>query len=524
MLKIEALARGHYRLTGALTAESLPALAEVLAAAEAEPIVLELGGIQRADREAVAFLAAQAEGRVRLERTPLCLRRWLQSERRVRSRGGHALSVAAAALLLAIPSSAAADPVRVSLREAIDRALREGTTAQLADEQIASSRFAADRARSPLLPQVDAQLLRGNESLNLDVLGFHMPDPIVPPFDIVSGQLTARWALVDLAAIRRYRAARVQVAVSEAERARLRSEAAAAVARLYVGLLKAEAQVHQSEATTALFERLLALARRQREAGVAGRLDTVRAEVQLNQQQRALLTARQRRGEASRALLEAMGAEVGAEVVATEDLPAEGAAASLPDVALALQAARERRAELRSLREQRRAAEMTVRAVAAERLPALQAQLHAEESGNTIGDLRYTRGVSVAVAVPVFTGGRIGAELGEARSRQHAVEIREQAAERLVERQVRDALLAVEAARERLGSAAAAARLTAEALESAQNRFGAGIAASIEVDNAQTAYVSAREDLVSAQADLAQARVDLDFATGDLVREAPPKP
>jgi outer membrane protein TolC len=430
--------------------------------------------------------------------------------------------VLAVVLTLAAPAAGAAEPLRVSLAEAIFRTLREGTTAQLAEEQLVSARFTADRAHSPLLPQLQAEAQGVNQSLNLQVLGLKAPEPVIPPFNVFEGRLSARLALLDVAAIQRYRAAKSLVAVSAAERQRLRSEAAAATARLYVGLLKAQALLQQSDATVRLFDKVLGLARRQREAGVAARLDALRAEVQLNQQRRALLLARQRREEAQRALLEAMGADIGAEVTPTEDLGPEAVApAAGPALTELLRIARARRPELLSLREQRRAAELGVRAAQAERLPSLHAEVFADESGNTLSDLHYTRGGAVGVTFPLFTGGRIGAEVGEARSRQHAAEIRERAIERLVERQVRDALRALEITRERLATAAATAKLTAEELESAQNRFGVGVTASVEVDNAQTAYVNAREELIAAQADLAQARVDLDFATGQLAPEKP---
>jgi outer membrane protein len=431
-----------------------------------------------------------------------------------------AVLVAAASLLAALPASAA-EPLKLSMADAVGRALRDGTAAELADEQVASARAAASRTRSALLPQLGVEALAGNQSINLETYGLRSPDPVVPPFDVFEGRAGVRWAVLDLAAIQRHRAVRALVGVSEADRRRIRSEAASAVSRLYVSLLKAQAQVNQHEATLKLFEKVLGLARRQRDAGVTGRRDSLRAEVQLNQQRSALLVAKQRREDAKRALLEAMGADLGLDVTPTDDL-AQGAAAAgaTPPLADLLRLARARRAELQVVREQKRAADAAVSAVSAERLPAVHAQVHFEETGNSLDGLAYTRGGGVRVSLPLFTGGRIGAEMGEAKARQRAVQIRDRAASRLVERQVRDALHSLETARERVATATENARLTAEDLESAQNRLGAGVAASVEVDNAQTTYVNVREELVAAQADLAQARVDLDFATGALVAEA----
>ncbi|HKV08700.1 MAG TPA: TolC family protein, partial [Thermoanaerobaculia bacterium] len=126
----------------------------------------------------------------------------------------------------------------------------------------------------------------------------------------------------------------------------------------------------------------------------------------------------------------------------------------------------------------------------------------------------WSRTFAATVNVPIFTGRRVEARIAEARAEREEVLLEQRDAERQVEQEVRQALLAVENAKSRVELAAQSVRLAEEELELASDRFKAGVASSIEVDNAQTSLASARDLRLDAQADEAQARFDLARATG----------
>jgi outer membrane protein len=405
--------------------------------------------------------------------------------------------------------------IRLSLAEAIRRALDEGTAAQLATERVGESEARAQEARSALQPQLSAGSQLSNQTLNLATFGLTLPGvPLVtPPFNVVDVHITAAMNIIDLAAKKRYLAAQAGVRVSEEDRRRTENEVAAAVASLYVAMSRSTARIDVIKADVDLFGRLRQIALDQKNAGVGTRLDTTRADVQLSRQQQALLVATNQRNFARLALLRAIGADLGADVVLTDDATSS---APVPTLAAALAAAKQGRPEMALLDQRLRTAELTIEAAQAERYPTLAAQAQGTESGNRVRDVDWSRSIGAVVNVPLFTGKRIEARVAEARSQQQQLLIQKKDTERQVEQEVRQALLNWENARSRVELADQGVKLAEDELEQASDRFKAGVAPSIEVDNAQTSLATARDTRIDSLADESQARYDLSRATGEI--------
>ncbi|MFY9820477.1 MAG: TolC family protein [Thermoanaerobaculia bacterium] len=405
--------------------------------------------------------------------------------------------------------------LRLSLTEAIRRALDEGTAAQLATERVGDAEARALEARSALLPQISAGGQLSNQTLNLATFGLTLPGiPLVtPPFNVVDTHITVAMNIIDLAAKRRYQAAQAGVRVSEEDRRRTENEVAAAVASLYVSLGRSGARIDVIKANVDLFQRLRQIALDQKNAGVGTRLDTTRADVQLARQQQALLVATNQLNLARLALLRAIGADLGADVVLTDD---GTSAAPVPTLAEALAAAKQRRPELALLDQRLRTAALAIEAAQAERLPTVAAQAQGIESGNRVRDLDWSRSIGAVVNVPLFTGRRVEAHVIAARSQQQQLLIQKKDTERQIEQDVRQALLSWENAQSRVELADQSVRLAEDELDQASDRFKAGVAPSIEVDNAQTSLAAARDTRIDSLADESQARYDLARATGQI--------
>src|SRR6185436_1577600 len=406
-------------------------------------------------------------------------------------------------------------PLRLSLSEAIRRALDEGTAARIATARIGEAEARALEARSVFQPQVSAGTLTANESLNLQTFGFQPAPgepPVVGPFNVVDAHLTVAMNVIDLAARRRWAAARAGVRVSEEERRRTENEVAAAVASLYVAVGRAGSRIDEIRANVDLFDKLRQVAIDQKQEGVGTRLDITRADIQLARQRQSLLVATNQRDLARLALLQAIGADLGTEVALTDDWSRLDE--PVPGLEQALAAARQERPELSLLAERLRAAGLAVEAARAEKLPTVAAQAQAVENGNRVSDLAWNRSFIATVNVPLFTGRRTEARIAEARSQQEQLLLEQHDTERQVEEEVRRALLLVENARSRVELAGQNVRLAEDELEQASDRFKAGVTSSIEVDNAQTSLATARELRIDALADEAQARFDLARATG----------
>ncbi|HEX4966153.1 MAG TPA: TolC family protein [Thermoanaerobaculia bacterium] len=423
------------------------------------------------------------------------------------------------------PPAVQGQPVlRLSLADAIRRALDDGTAARLATERVGEAEARAQEARSALQPQLSAGSQVANETLNLATFGFSLPGVpnVTPPFNVVDVHVTVAMNVIDLAAKRRYEAARAGVRVSEEDRRRTENEVAAAVASLYVAVGRSSARIDAIKANVDLFERLRQLALDQKNAGVGTRLDTTRAEVQLARQRQALLVAVNQRDVARLALLRAIGADLGADVVLADDL--NHISVPVPSLPEALAAAHKDRPELSLLDRRLQAAALTIEAARAERLPTVAAQAQGTESGNRVRDVEWSRTIGAFVNVPLFTGKRIEARVAEARSQQEQLKLQQKDTERQVEQEVRQALLQWQNAKSRVELADQSVKLAEDELEQASDRFKAGVAPSIEVDNAQTSLSSARDLRIDSQADEAQARFDLSRATGQIRDLIPASP
>ncbi|HEX8169029.1 MAG TPA: TolC family protein [Thermoanaerobaculia bacterium] len=417
-------------------------------------------------------------------------------------------------LLLAAPLHA--EPLRLSLQDAVAMALRDGTTARLAESAAARAQIARREALSGMLPQAEARLQRYNESINLATFGFEIPGQpqVLGPFNVVDAQLTAAMQLFNLAALRYYQASRAGAEASEYRLREARNEVTISVARLYVMVQRADAQRASREASVRLFEELARVAKDEFEAGTGTRLDVAQANVQLARAREALLRAQNDRESARLALLNAIGADQTSEIVL---VPLE-APSSSPAVDEALTTARAQRPELKELELAERAAELTLGSAKARRVPRLELNFLGDYAGNSIDDMHSSRRIAGALAMPLFRGD-IPANIARARLELEDVRTRAEAARRDVEQQVRTSIMTLQNAEARVGVAGETAKVAEEALTIARERGEAGYGSSVEIDRAEDAYREAQEDLIAARADAALAAVQVQYATGTI---APP--
>jgi outer membrane protein TolC len=214
--------------------------------------------------------------------------------------------------------------LRLTIADAVQRALHEGTQAQLARSAEERARIAKTEALQALFPQADARLVRYSQSINLQTFGFSIPGqpPVVGPFNVTDAQVAAEMQLFNFAAIRHYQALTQGQAASRHAMQRAENDVATAVARLYVLSQRASTQIASRQSDIALFERLLKVAQDEFTAGTGTRLDVAQATVQRDRAKQALLIAQNDQRTALLALLNAIGADESSEVVLIDPLPA----------------------------------------------------------------------------------------------------------------------------------------------------------------------------------------------------------
>jgi len=411
----------------------------------------------------------------------------------------------------------------LGLREAVEMAAAPGgaARAELAREAARAAEARKRQALGALLPNVDGSYTFRSFTNNLASFGIQFPAapgiafPVfVGPIDVQDARVSGTQSVFDVAAIRRWQAAKMQAraAAMESEEAELKSKAAAAKA--YLNAVRAEAALEAARANVALAERILKLAQSQKDAGTGTGIEVTRAAAVLEQEKQRLAAAEEERAAARLGLLRAVNAEFGVDLELRDRLayaPWEAPAAER-----AMEAARELRPQLRAQAERERAARLSAAAAKWERLPAARAFGDYGVIGRTGSTYLPTRSVGVQVAVPLWDGGRRDARRAEAESQRRAEEIRTRDAAREVELEIRLALEAVKSAEAQAAAALAAQRQAERELEQAERRVAAGVATPLEVTEAQARLARAREAAVGATFRQRAARIDLGAAVGNL--------
>jgi outer membrane protein len=174
------------------------------------------------------------------------------------------------------------------------------------------------------------------------------------------------------------------------------------------------------------------------------------------------------------------------------------------------------RPEILSLNSQMRTARLSVDSARDERLPELNFSgfwlYQGEHFNNGIPTYTY----EASMELPLFTGGRIHAEIEQAKLEEQRVEENRHQVEAQIIDQVKSALEQLEAARNAVEVANLGYQLAQEEVGQAQRRFQAGVTTNIEVITAQDELARASDNQIDALYRFNISRADLARATGTI--------
>jgi outer membrane protein TolC len=427
-------------------------------------------------------------------------------------------------LIAAVVPAAAQDRqvLRLTMKRAVEIAVSaEGSARiQLADESVKQAQSRAAQARAALLPDLDASISQQSQTRNLETFGLRFASPIpgvqfptfVGPFNVFDARASVRQSVFDFASIRRYQSARTAVGGVRADREHTADVVAANVARAYVAALKADADVESAKANVQLAQALVNLVDRQKRAGSGTGIEVTRARVQLANEEQRLLVASNERRKAHLQLLRTAGLRLDTQIELDEKLSYTPVAATVWEDAK--KRALELRSDYKAQAERERAARLSSSATTLERLPSVAAMADYGPTGSGINNALPTRMYGVQVRVPVFDGGRRDARRAESSSQHRQEQVRTRDLREEIELEIRLALDTIASAAEQVEVAAQGLKLADEELSSAQRRYAAGVATSIEVTDAQTRLERARDNHVTALFSHNLARIDLAQAQG----------
>lgn len=386
---------------------------------------------------------------------------------------------------------ATAEPLALTLKASVDRALQFNLGLLLQEEAAEGARGARWRAFSDLLPKVNGTLGARRQVINLEAFGFPAPDPIVGPFNTVDARIGVSQPVVDLRAYYDAKAATLTARAATAGVKSARELVVLVAVNLYLESVTAASRIDVVKAEQQTADALLTQARDLKTAGLVAGIDVVRADVEVQRLRQRRVAADHAYAKALLHLGRAIGLPPAQALTLTDTIPYAPLAAVPLDQAL--RDAYANRPDYQGARDRLAAAEASQRAATAELLPSLRFDADYGTIGQTWGTAHPTYVVAATVRVPVFEGGR-----AQARRIETGAIVRQRRAEAddlhaRIDVEVREAVLDVTAAAQELEAADATVALASQALTQARDRFAAGVANNLEVTEAQEALAAAAD-------------------------------
>lgn len=428
------------------------------------------------------------------------------------------VSLTISMFVVLVGSSFAQTPYRLTLQDAINRALADNVNVQLADENVAQADGTRMRLHAAaLLPRVTAETYANLQNRSLNAFGITYPGlpTVVGPFSNYDFRAYAQQNVLDLASFRSFKASEKSLAAEKLTAEDTRDLVVRSIAAVYLAGESAAARATAAQTRVDDSSVLLKLAQDRHDAGSATGVDVLRAQVQLANDRQALLVAKNQYRQSLLVLARDLGMSPGtplelAETLQFQPLTQQEAEKLEPSALQSRADYRALDAQLQSLVEQERANR-------ARWYPKLSVNGNYGGIGRSIGGVQPTGSIQGQIDVTVFDRDRNG-EAAQLASQRRAIEHRIADLRRGVEEDVREALLNLESAAEQVDVADQGQKLARRELQLAQDRFSEGTANNVEVVTAQDELARAQENYILAVSGHVDAKFALARSLGDTAK------
>jgi outer membrane protein len=409
--------------------------------------------------------------------------------------------------------------LKLTLEQAVKLALRQNPTAQIAVLQAAESQEDKNIARADLLPQANFNLQQEWTRENLKAqFGGNLPFPGIPsalgPFGIFSTGVGFSGPLFDLTLFRRFQASRMTENASKANSLSTREQVILLVVSQYIGSLRAEANVEASRSRVDLAQALFQQAEDLQTQGVGTGIDTLRANVELQNEKQRLIEAVNDRESSLYALSRLLNLDPRTTIVLADRLSFYQT--PQPEVQASIDEALQDRQEWKSLEDQIKAQEYSKKAASEQRLPSVHYSGDWTQLGTSPGTVIPTYTYAGSIDVPLFTGGKIHAEMVKADLVIKQLEEQQSDLRNQIALDVKTALLNLDSARSEVQVADLGVQLAKQEVDQARDRFKAGVANNIEVIQAQDSLARANDNQIAALYRFNEARADYARSIGQM--------
>jgi outer membrane protein TolC len=320
----------------------------------------------------------------------------------------------------------------------------------------------------------------------------------------------------DLSLWDRYRSARELASASKATSLSTREQVILLVVSQYIATLRAMATVEASQSRVDLAQALYDQAADLQKEGVGTGIDTLRANVELQNEKQALLVAQTDRDSSLFGLSRLLNLDPRQEITLGDSLSFFDT--PQPDVNASLDEALATRQEWKALDSQVKAAEHDKRASLDLRLPTLRIDGNWAYEGTRLNNGIPVYNYQASFDLPLFTGGRTHAEIVKSNLQLKVLSEQKADLRNQISLDVKTALLNLKSARNQVAVATLGVQLAKEEVDQARDRFQAGVANNIEVIQAQDALARANDNQIAALYRFNQARADYARSIGQMER------
>jgi outer membrane protein len=410
------------------------------------------------------------------------------------------------------PSPVSSTPVRLSLREAVQLALKQNPQRVIAHLLVAESDHSGQIARAPLLPQAGVTADGALRQYNFQSVESSPERKAAGPFQYVEAGPVFSQTILSLPRIRGYQIGREATRAARADETTTRENVVAAVVDQYLLILRALASRDAAIARVTLAQRLYNQANELQKTGIGLNIDAVRANVELQNERQNLIDAETGTRVTKYALAELLDLPRDQDLEVTDQLDFY----ELPTLerATLLDQALTSRPEIRSLNSQQRIAKLSFDSAREQRLPQVAFSGYWFYQGQHFNNGIPAYTYAISMGFPLFTGGRIRAEEANARLEEKRIAENRLALEARIIKEVKTALDELDSARNAVDVARIGYKLAQEEVAQAERRFQAGVTTNIEVVTAQDALARASDNQIRALFRFNLSRADLARATG----------
>lgn len=320
-----------------------------------------------------------------------------------------------------VPSRNTGTKIGLSLKGAIDRGLRYNLG--IVESSQASADVRADRMRAlaALLPQLSAAAQQGYDNISYKEIGLKLP-PIpgltLPPTTGGFGYQDARVSLaqsVYSAELRNhYRARKSDERASELSVQDARDVVVFAVGTAYLQVVASAARVETARAQLASARELDEQTANRVKNEVSPEIDSIRAQVEWQSAEQRLTNTTNQLEKDKLTLARIIGLAIDQEFELSDPLTYQALQGITSETAT--EEALRSRSDLRSAESSLEAASFDLRAQKAQRLPVVSMSANYGGAGTNVGNFNQVYSISGNVSVPIFTGGRIHADIEQAQA------------------------------------------------------------------------------------------------------------